>query len=251
LHGDAGSDSRLGTYAVVQGATTVLGAGGCLASKTVHYYAEVYHDETWRRSQTISVTYRQLMIYNSISYNFSYDASQGTYVATAAASLMGEGTSPNGCSGEANCDALLTRSYTRDRGHDTTTSVEEDSRIPACRARLEYGVQVDPETGATYLVVSGIRVRDLDEVFQNLTVESCRSDDGCTTSAGYNVGLCDPDKPAYCSPINSSVVYWSPDAMGDLIFPLVNGKFEPFNWSGGGDYGNASLNITVGCGYGN
>jgi hypothetical protein len=218
--GGYGSTGEDGTYSVVQGATTVLGAGGCLPSKTVHYYAEVYHDERWRRSQTISVTYRQLMIYNSISYEFSYDASQDSYVATAAASLLGEGASPNGCTGAANCDGLLTRSYTRDRGYDTTTSVEEDSRIPACRASLEYSPQVDPVTGKTYLVVSGIRVRDLDEIFHDLTVETCRADGGCTTSAGYNVGLCGSEAgPAYCNPINSSVVYWSPQAIGDLVFP--------------------------------
>ena len=193
------------------------------------------------------MTYKQLMIFNSITYDYSFDGSieDMTYVANA--SLLGSGTSPNGCSGVENCDALMARSYNQVTNSGSITTLVEESQISACRASLVYSIEIDDDTGETYLVVAGITVRDLDEIMHNLTVESCPVDEGCRT-IGFSAGLCDPEvMGTYCG---MSSIYWPGEAAGDLTFThLGDGDFDPFNWGYGDQYGSASLAITVGCGY--
>jgi hypothetical protein len=243
----SGITDENGEFQVIQGATTVLPTGGCLPSKTVQYYAEVFHNGEWQRSGTIAVTYKALMIFNSISYVYSYDASDEIWTRAANASLLGSGTSPNGCSGVENCDALMTRSYDQFSNSGSITTMVEESQISACRASLVYGVEIDDVTGETYLVIAGITVRDLDEIMHGLTAESCPVDDGCRTIS-FDAGLCDPEAAgAHCG---MSSMYWPSDANGDLTFThMGDGNFDPFNWGYGDQYGSASLAITVGCGY--
>jgi len=246
-HAGSGSTDENGEFQVTQGATTVLPTGGCLASKTVQYYAEVYHNNEWQRSGTISVTYKALMIFNSITYVYNYNASDEIWTWVANASLLGSGTSPNGCSGVENCDALMARSYNQVSNSGSITSLAEESQISACRASLVYSVEIDDVTGETYLVIAGITVRDLDEIMHGLTAESCPVDEGCQTIS-FSAGLCDPEVAgAHCG---MASMYWPSEANGDLTFTHQGGgDFDPFNWGDGDQYGSASLAITVGCGY--
>lgn len=238
----SGSTDAEGSFGAVQGASSVIYPGSCVVSKTVQYRAQVYHAGEWHHSGTISVTYRQLQIYNSIMYGYNFDGD----TLSRSASISGAGTSPSGCRGEANCDALMDRSYKESWPHQTIDSIDDECRISACRAGFQYSIQEDETTGTTYLVITGIRVRDLDKVMHGLAVEACDEHQGCRT-IGYSVGLCDPN----IHPCPGNVIPWPSEALPQLIFPNSGtGVFDHFTWSYEGDYGRATLSIMVGCGYG-
>jgi len=157
---------------------------GCQKSETWNLYAKAYvvEEEEWVQSDnSTSVTFYNVLITTTISYQYEYSWQGGDSHLFAHASLDGSGTSPGHevwtCSGA--CEGKLTRDYSYDNCyhqmgdsllHCVTASTIGGDSTAACRATVNiHSVSLD--NGMTVDFLSGARISLGESIFAGLIYE--------------------------------------------------------------------------------